>query len=412
MARSHHLVVALLGASLLSQPAEAARQATSGDGESRNDAVQISSSIGASSSHSAASSSATATASSSSATVSSGRTSRSRRRGREAEGSRSPPVTSDSSDGNDVPELPLPNVLPGVSGALTGAALAPSPEVGAAPTGAGVEAGPAMIELPLRAPPPPPPRMPTAAPPQTPAQAATTPANLVATAASEGVAPLPPARTSTNASASTSDAHPTDHERFLGHTAVTVLNLGNFAVGAFGSDSPDPNASGSLAQAPSIGLRHWFASTGGLGIAAELALGLQLQGTSDGTGPAPSAANLVLHLALPLAVASGRHYALELIPELNLSYFWGGNNDPAANVGTRGYGIAAGVRIGPEITLGYFGIPELSLQPSVGVYLQTTSITTTSSTSGGPSTSTATGGTALNSVNAVSVAALNLFFYF
>jgi hypothetical protein len=76
---------------------------------------------------------------------------------------------------------------------------------------------------------------------------------------------------------------------------------------------------------------------------------------------APTA--FVIHGGLPIAFASAKHYTFELIPEVNVGYAQMAITDGDRN----GLHFDVGARVGTEIHFGFIGIPQLSLQASVGL---------------------------------------------
>ena len=74
---------------------------------------------------------------------------------------------------------------------------------------------------------------------------------------------------------------------------------------------------------------------------------------------------------MPLVLGRGKHYAFELIPEANFGFATGSlkGGGGAGDISISGSRIDLGGRIGAEIFFGFMGIPELSLQGSVGLFL-------------------------------------------
>ena len=152
-----------------------------------------------------------------------------------------------------------------------------------------------------------------------------------------------------------------DHDAMVGRLAVGYLGRSALEIGAAGADA------GPLA-APVIGVRYWLSR--GLGIDAGLGFGFESSSVGDDDGP--SRWGLILHGGLPLALASSRHFVFEVIPEANLGF--GGAS--AGDTDHSGFLLDVGARAGAEIHFGFIGLPELSLQGSLGVLLQHTSTST------------------------------------
>lgn len=179
-----------------------------------------------------------------------------------------------------------------------------------------------------------------------------------------------PAATTTAAATIAPPPGGTDHEAVVGHAGVGYLGVASVGVG-----SSEAGAILREIAAPVIGVRYWLSPDMGL----DLGLGFGLEGGStdvgDTEGDGPSFWALVLHGGVPLALASGRHYVFEVIPEANLGFGSGSSGD---TVDHSGFLLDIGARAGAELHFGFIGVPELSLQASVGARysLQTYSTTT------------------------------------
>jgi hypothetical protein len=144
----------------------------------------------------------------------------------------------------------------------------------------------------------------------------------------------------------------TDHSLVAGHLGFGYLGRPGVPVGV----------AGAVVDAPVIGVRYWFDQSMGL----DLGLGLGISGGSADGGDPPSLWAFVLHGGVPLALASGRHYTFEIIPEANIGL--GGGTTTAGTLETshKGFMLDLGARAGAEIQFGFIGIPELALQGSIG----------------------------------------------
>jgi hypothetical protein len=85
---------------------------------------------------------------------------------------------------------------------------------------------------------------------------------------------------------------------------------------------------------------------------------------------------------VPLALATAGHFTFEVIPEMNLGFGGSSQNQPAPATGDitgHGFHFDIGARAGAEIQFGFIGIPNLSLQGTVGlaVAVENTSVNTT-----------------------------------
>lgn len=165
----------------------------------------------------------------------------------------------------------------------------------------------------------------------------------------------------------------TDHGSVVGHFGVGFFGVLEVPVAGAGAT---PNFTATV-SAPSLGVRYWLQDW--LGIEAALGIGIESTGTSveDDDGEAstngPSLFALALHGAVPLVFASSKHFAFEVIPELNIAFATGGVDDesPANNdVDVSGVLLELGARVGAEIQFGFIDIPQLALQATVGLHLR------------------------------------------
>jgi hypothetical protein len=210
--------------------------------------------------------------------------------------------------------------------------------------------GQAAAAAPTPAPPPPPP----------PTGVAAEPAPAPAAQQNQAGMPLPAAA---NANAPTGNS---EHDDMVGHLAVGFLGRSSIPYGATAAG----DAVG-LAPAPVVGIRYWFDPLIGL----DVGLGLWVGGRSTDTtppaggatttvsGPKPTA--LVIHGGLPLALASSKHFAFQIIPEANFGFASvTQDGNPTKYSGTH---FDIGARVGGEVHFGFIGVPQLSLIGSVGL---------------------------------------------
>jgi hypothetical protein len=156
--------------------------------------------------------------------------------------------------------------------------------------------------------------------------------------------------------------------------------IGRLAVGYLGRDAV-PIGSGNVApggpgisfvNAPIIGVRYWIDQMLGL----DIGLGFFTEGGSsefDPGGGAPSISDdvagrtaIAVHAGIPLSLASDGHYSFQIVPELNLGYATQTQDIPGGELTNTGFGMDLGARVGAEIHFGFIGIPQLSLQGTVG----------------------------------------------
>jgi hypothetical protein len=174
---------------------------------------------------------------------------------------------------------------------------------------------------------------------------------------------LPGATANANAT-TTAGARPapgnSDHDMMVGHIGIGYLGRRTLQIGALG-------AGGSNQSVPVIGARIWLNQAFGL----DLGLGLLIQSSSvendagDADGPGYFAT--ILHGGVPLALASNGHFTFEVVPEANIGFGSGSVETAGGDQDFSGFAIDIGARAGSEIHFGFIGIPQLSLQASVGL---------------------------------------------
>jgi hypothetical protein len=180
-------------------------------------------------------------------------------------------------------------------------------------------------------------------------------------------------------SAAIAPREPADGERVMGDWGLTLFTPRTIDFGSFGA----PTSVQSV-RIYSIGLRHWMSSplgpfkSWGVDAGFGLALGsAKITGPSNGsivTLDEPSVSGFSLHAGVPLALSHGRHFSFVVIPEADLIFVGATALDPAstpqyAKVELASWQLEAGVRAGAEIFFGFIGIPELSLEATLGVSL-------------------------------------------
>jgi hypothetical protein len=170
-----------------------------------------------------------------------------------------------------------------------------------------------------------------------------------------------------------------EHDDMVGHLAVGFLGLRTIPYGL------DNTYDSAAAPVPVIGVRYWIDPLIGLDLGAGLWIGGRSSESTNPTGtkvsvdgPKPFA--MVLHAGVPLALASSKHFAFEIIPEANFGFAKVTQDAtlPGTNDGTTkqsGTHFDLGARAGAEIHFGFIGIPQLSLVGSVGLRFQYDSLT-------------------------------------
>jgi hypothetical protein len=158
-----------------------------------------------------------------------------------------------------------------------------------------------------------------------------------------------------------------EHDQFVGTLAIGYLGRRDMVVGCNSGISTQPGeacAGGSqTVNAPVIGVRYWISDL--LGIDAGLGMAVNSLSGSN-VGARPSSTAFILHGGVPLALASAGHFTFEIIPELNFGFsHW---SQDGAGSGS-GLHLDIGARAGAEIHFGFIGIPQLSLQGTIGLAL-------------------------------------------
>jgi hypothetical protein len=179
-----------------------------------------------------------------------------------------------------------------------------------------------------------------------------------AVAAAQAPPPAPPALPATTFP----EAPVNDHARAVGSFGVGWFGVSNVPV------ATEAGAKDAIA-APAVGVRYWFGDL--LGV--DVGLGFATSSSSSETGgndvDGLSRTAFLVHGGVPLALATGRHYIFEVVPELNLGFATGNSGD-ANDVDLSGSRFELGARAGTEVQFGFLGIPELALEASVGLFLR------------------------------------------
>jgi hypothetical protein len=195
--------------------------------------------------------------------------------------------------------------------------------------------------------------------------------------------PPPPPPTTTTATTTTpkvehveqhDDGDP-DHEGVVGHFGVGYLGVSQLPIA---SGLPG-GAAGTVARdnvnAPVIGVRYWL--NRGLGLDLGVGFGITsgstqvVAGGVDRSTDSPSRLGFAVHGGVPLAFAHGKHYSFTVIPEATVGFTNGTIKvTNAPDVDLSGFRLDLGGRVGAEVYFGFIGIPQLSLQGSVGLFFR------------------------------------------
>jgi hypothetical protein len=164
-----------------------------------------------------------------------------------------------------------------------------------------------------------------------------------------------------------------DRDMWIGHLGIGWLGTRQVPIGALAAGAP------AIAQigTPIIGARYWLNPNIGIdaGLGFFTSSGSQTvenAGVSVSTDKA-SQTSFVLHGGVPIALGlEGKHYSFQITPELDFGFSTGSSAPaaaPAPKSSLSGLMLQMGARAGAEIFFGFIGIPALSLEGSVGLFL-------------------------------------------
>jgi hypothetical protein len=198
---------------------------------------------------------------------------------------------------------------------------------------------------------------PTMAPPPTPPPAATATTET----------------TTTTPAAKSHDDDDPDHEGVVGHFGVGYLGVSQLPIAAGAPTGAGGTLTRDNVNAPVIGVRYWL--NRGLGLDLGVGFGITsgstqvVAGGTDRSTDSPSRLGFALHGGVPLAFAHGKHYSFTVIPEATMGVTSGSIKVAGApDIDLSGFRFDIGARVGAELYFGFIGIPQLSLQGSVGLF--------------------------------------------
>ncbi|MDB4992714.1 MAG: hypothetical protein JWM74_146 [Myxococcaceae bacterium] len=197
--------------------------------------------------------------------------------------------------------------------------------------------------------------------------------------------PPAPAATATTTTATTTpakverveqhdDGDP-DHEGVVGHFGVGYLGVSQLPIAAGFPGGGATTVARDNVNAPVIGVRYWL--NRGLGLDLGVGFGITSGSTQvvaagvDRSTDSPSRLGFAVHGGVPLAFAHGKHYSFTVIPEATVGFTSGTIKvTNAPDIDLSGFRLDLGGRVGAEIYFGFIGIPQLSLQGSVGLFFR------------------------------------------
>jgi hypothetical protein len=174
------------------------------------------------------------------------------------------------------------------------------------------------------------------------------------------------------------DSGETDHAKMVGRFAVGYLGVAQLPLSGAALGGGGLTLNRQNVPAPIVGARYWISDL--LGIDVGLGMGLTGGSTETVNGAVTvstdkqSAFGMGFHAGVPLALASGKHFTWMVIPELNFGFASGtikftpppgGVAQP--DIDLSGLLFDVGARAGAEVHFGFIGVPELSLQASIGL---------------------------------------------
>ena len=191
-----------------------------------------------------------------------------------------------------------------------------------------------------------------------------------------------------------------DHDSMVGRLGVGYLGRETLLIA---SGAPPGPAAPTEVTAPVGGVRYWLSPL--LGIDAGVGLAATSGSTATDAGMGETSTDKVgvtaflVHVGVPLALASASHFSFQVVPEANLGFAGATATGVGAAPDTNfsGFHLDLGARVGGEIHFGFIGIPQLSLQAGLGfgVQIDNVSATTESDPEVSSSDNTTTLGTTL-----------------
>ena len=158
------------------------------------------------------------------------------------------------------------------------------------------------------------------------------------------------------------------------HEAV----VGRFGVGWFGTADVPVGPANAMGNAPIptpiVGIRYWLNPM--IGIDAGLGFFTTSSATRIENGAAtttegPTRTSFVIHAGVPISLADVGNFAFRVTPEVNVGVGMGGIKGVMGgpNTDLSGFLLQGGIRAGAEVFFGFIGLPQLSLEGSVGAFL-------------------------------------------
>jgi hypothetical protein len=175
-----------------------------------------------------------------------------------------------------------------------------------------------------------------------------------------------------------------DHDKFVGRFAVGYFGISQLPLGGLPAGN-NPNAAAAIAlqtvNAPIVGVRYWFQRT--IGVDVGVGLGWTSGSTEAVAGNVSQSTDnanpfgFAVHAGLPISLARYKHYGFEIVPQADVGFTSetiksppNGNGATPPDNNLSGFLFDVGARAGAEIHFGFIGVPELSLEASVGLFVR------------------------------------------
>jgi len=168
-----------------------------------------------------------------------------------------------------------------------------------------------------------------------------------------------------------------DHDMWIGHVGIGWLGTVGVPVGPATAANPGLTV-------PTVGIRYWATPVIGVDLGVGVFMSSGSVTATNGAGMSvttddTSRTAFVLHGGVPISLGGSNHFNVQITPELDVGFGSGTVHAvaPAANTDLSGFLLQVGGRAGAEVYFGFIGIPQLSLDASVGLFLQSASGKTT-----------------------------------
>ncbi len=175
-----------------------------------------------------------------------------------------------------------------------------------------------------------------------------------------------------------------DHDKILRRWGVSWLGISDIPialaqlVGTSGDAALRPNDTVTIREVstPALGVRYWinrrWAIEPGFGVHYSGGKMESEWGSVSQKTDKQATTAMLFHAGAPICISNGRHLALLVIPEVNVGFAHSNVKVPVeenspGEAQLRGFRLDAGARAGAEIHFGFMGMPELSLEGSIGL---------------------------------------------